>query len=429
MSSVRWIITALTVALVVAAGSCSTRRLVGATLRGRADRDFYQGDVDGALATYEAARRWSPGAARADTDVGDAVVAALGRLGAGSAGSVPELATRGLAAYLAAIDAGLPGAWSWAGVAQIYDHLRAQRKATGGLDLSALSPDPEENLSVEDRLSEAALRQALAFDPRNFFYLDALGELFWSTGREKEALDIFQEAALIHPVLGDHYYILDGARRAPEIARAAAGGLSEALAVASPVDRWMVLAETARLATLEGDGDTAGAAYRCAIDASGSATSRQRAHLHFQLAQVLEGQGRLDEAVLHLSEAAALEPLRALYRAALGRGEGTLGRHDDAMRDLGAAQAIEPGNVSFVRAYAGEARRGGDIDRAERAYRDMFRLEPDRDEPYLHLIDMFRKNGMPGRAIPYARELSRRHPDEPIYARQVEQLYDEEANP
>ncbi len=46
--------------------------------------------------------------------------------------------------------------------------------------------------------------------------------------------------------------------------------------------------------------------------------------------------------------------------------------------------------------------------------------------PYLQVIDLFRSRESYARAIPYARELVRLHPDEPVYRQQLNQLYEDE---
>jgi predicted Zn-dependent protease len=99
------------------------------------------------------------------------------------------------------------------------------------------------------------------------------------------------------------------------------------------------------------------------------------------------------------------------------------------MAALGEARELEPADPALARLMAEEFSRVGDLDRAERAYQDLIRLQPELVEPYVQIIDLFRAEGQSPRAIPYARELVQRHPGDRVYRVLLEQLYEDEVRP
>ena len=99
------------------------------------------------------------------------------------------------------------------------------------------------------------------------------------------------------------------------------------------------------------------------------------------------------------------------------------------MAALGDARELEPADPALARLMAEEFGRVRDLDRAERAYQDLIRLQPELVAPYVQIIDLFRAEGQSPQAIPYARELVQRHPGDRVYRVLLEQLYEDEVRP
>lgn len=396
-------------------------------MRQRANRLFNDGRMEDSFRAFERARAWDPSAPTADTDPGDTAAWALdSTLGPGveRPAESRQLAAAGIAAYLRAIAGAPPGSWSWAGVARLYDALREERLRSEGMDLAKLTADPIANLLPEDRLVEAALLEALRSEPRNYFYLDSLGELYWSRGLRDRALVPLRRAVEIHPLLEGHYYIGDRVGESEELADAVRAGLETAVATVGPRERWVVARELGLLERSLSRHDAARRWFEEALllAARSGTTPREQARLHHDRAETLQALGRQQEAVGDLREAVRLEPDRALFHAVLGRLLGRLDRHEEAMVALRAAHGLAPEDIRIVDLVARECERVGDVEGAELAFREMIRMDPDRVDPYLRVIELLRNNDLAARAVPYARELARVHPSEPLYLRQLEQL-------
>ncbi len=425
----RWIVTAAVLALVGVTAAASGRRLMADLERSRADARFAAGDLAGALAAYDVALGLDPYNSVAHTDAGDTAAYALAYR-VEPLGSQPEmapaLALQGVRRFLQAVAGAPPAPWSWAGVARIYEDLRTYRLLIEEQDLSRLGTDPLENLLPEDRLAEAALLQALRYEPTNYFFLDSLGELYWRRGLRDRALAPFRRAVSIHPILERHYYVRERASQSEALATALQEGLDAALEQASLRDRWVVHRELGHLARLRGRQEEAGGHFRRAIDGALAASQRDVASLHLYLAESHQWAGRIEEAVTSLRSAIQLQPERATYHGTLAGLLGRLDRHEEMLAALKAARVLAPSDPHLVRMQAEACRRVGDLDRAERAYQELIRLEPGKVDHYLQVIGLFREQKWYARAIPYARELVRLHPDEPVYRQQLNQLYEDE---
>jgi tetratricopeptide (TPR) repeat protein len=432
LNVVRWLVTALTLALVAWTGTLSVHRVVGETLRNRADAEFAGGAVLAALDTYDRARHWDPLAPTAYTDAAAAAAHALAYRVA-PLGEHPErapaVAARGLSLFVGSIAMAPPASWSWAGVARLYEDLRTLRPYLEEIDLSRLAVDPLENLMPEDYLAEAALLQALRYEPDNSLYLDSLGELYWKRGLRDRALAPFRQAVAVYPILDGHRYVTDRVRESEELAAAVERGLATARETVPRAERWVVSRERGHLDRLRRRPAEAARHFAAAIEESHGAAAPHRAALHLCLSEVRQELGDLDGAIASLQEAVRLNSDRAQLHGRLGVLLGRADRHDEAMAALGLARALAPSDPLLARRTAEEYRRVGDLERAERAYQDLIRLQPRRVDPFLQVIDLFRSSGHHSRAVPYARELVRLHPDEPVYRVQLEQLYEQEARP
>ena len=427
LSALRVVVTVVTLAGLAYSATASVRRFGGAVLRQQANRLFNDGQLEAAFDTFERARAWDAAAPTADTDPGDTAAWALdSTLGPDvERPSEPRrLAAAGIAAYLRAIAEAPPGSWSWAGVARIYQGLREDRLRSEGMDLSRLTADPLENLLPEDRLAEAALLEALRAEPRNYFHLDSLGELYWSRGLRDRALLPFRRAVEIYPLLQGHYYIGERLAESAELADAVRAGLETATASVGARERWVIAREIGLLEVRLRRPEAALPRFGQALELAAASEVRARdlAKLHHYRAEALQRMGQYDAAVVEMRESVRLESDRALYHAVLGSLLGRLDRHEEAMASLAAARGLAPEDARIIDLMARECERAGDVEGAERAFKELIRLDPERVDPYLRVIEMLRRADLEPRALPYARELARLHPDERLYRRQLEQL-------
>jgi tetratricopeptide (TPR) repeat protein len=120
----------------------------------------------------------------------------------------------------------------------------------------------------------------------------------------------------------------------------------------------------------QGMATQAEAELRCAVDLIPGF-----AGAHEGLAESLIMQGRLDEALASLEKARELEPNRASVHQKLGHVLAALGRGDDADRAYESSFRLTPHRDALVRGL--ELQRSGQLEAAEKVYRDVLLRHPD----------------------------------------------------
>jgi tetratricopeptide (TPR) repeat protein len=136
--------------------------------------------------------------------------------------------------------------------------------------------------------------------------------------------------------------------------------------------------------------------------------NNHRAHL--LLGKYCLGQGRLDEAVSHLSEAVRIYPESPDHYCALGLALLTLGRLEEAEAQFRQVLAREPGRADAWHNLAVVELRRGRPDRAERCFRQALEREPDSADTLAMLGQVLWREGRRAEALEALRQALARDP-------------------
>jgi len=417
---VRWIIT-LGVAAGLLAGAWSEGgRLYAWNLRERAERDYYSGNIDSALAKYSKLRKMLPRQPRSHTDFADSIAQALdgepGRLMEPQA--FDDLVNEAARAYLHAISASPPNAWAYAGLGSLAGTLSAARIRREGLDLSALSADPMASLDPVDRLYEAALVKAVQIEPHNYYYRDFLGHFYLRHGFQERALAHFQTATRLQPVLDRHFYLSRLATVSPTVLGAVEKGIKEALAAgtaeASAEKIHRFLADIyLRMGRLE--------EAKQNFEAAASLTANPHL-IDIQIGRILATTGDDEGALQAFRRSAERSPDYSSAWLHLGLTLSRMGRHEEALQALRHARGLDPADYSPSWALAMVLDQSGRPDEAAALLENLIKIHADRQQAYSRLIRLYERQGHLSQAVRVARLLADRHPGEHVFEEQVRQL-------
>ena len=317
---------------------------------------------------------------------------------------------RGIACYLAGIDALPSDAWCWSGLGECYAHL-AQMNETG-MNLGAFTMSGRSGLAPEQQVALGALEMAVRLEPAGYDYHDQLAILLASAGFREEALSHLRRSAELMPFYHQHAWESPD-RLDAESAAAITAGLEAALTTNRFVPQDEMLRTLGEVAAQRGDWPRAESALHRAL---GVARDRLYARvLQAILAEVLMRQGR-DAEALELFSESVKEPVVAAH-SHVNRGIILLrlGRPDDAFSDLRQAAALKPedGHIRLLLASAAEAT--GRVDLAKESLEQASRLSQADPEPLRRLYELHRRSGDLLQAADAARRLVDRWPDAEAY--------------
>lgn len=416
----RGIITLVTAALLLAGLWVEVVHLRAWSAREAADQAYHDGEFDRALAGYQRARDLLPDDPRSHTDLAGTISEALdGEPGRKmETAEIEELAGQAARSYLEAIRSGPPNAWSYAGLGALAGTLKEARQRGMERDISLLSPEALAQMPPEDRLGEAALVKSVQLEPRNYYYRDFLGYFYMRRGFTGRATAHFRTAARLQPVLGRHFYLSQLATVSPGVLDAVESGIQEALRSSetevSPYDIHRFLADIyLRMNRLED--------ARESLEAAAEVAPFPHV-VDVRIGQILARKG---------DDAGALEAFRRAtergpdYERAwrqLALTHSRLGHHTEAIAAAERGRALDPTGLSTLRALARVLESGGRPDEAAEVLETLLLIHVDRQQPYLDLIRIYESRAKTSHALRIARRLAALHPDEPAYARQVEQL-------
>jgi tetratricopeptide (TPR) repeat protein len=416
----RWIITLGIGALLLAGVWSEGVRFYAWTLREQAEREYYAGDLESALASYSKLCELLPRDPRSHTDLADSIAQAIdGKPGRAMAPEeIERLAHVAARSYLNAISASPPNAWAYAGFGQLAGTLSAARVRQDGLDLSDLSADPMEGLRPLDRLYEAALVKAVQIEPRNYYYRDFLGHFYLRHGFQERALAHVRTAARLQPVLDRHFYLSRLATVSPAILGAVEQGIREALesggAEASVEKIHRFLADIyLRMGRLE----EARANYE--------AVAELTAHpylVDIQIGRILAAEGDEAGALDAFQRSTERNPDYASSWLHLGMTLSRTGRHEEALEALQRARGLDPAGYRPSWALAMALDESGRLDEAAALLENLIKIHSDRQQAYSRLIRIYERQERLSQAVRVARLLAERYPGEHIFEEQVRQL-------
>jgi len=416
----RWIVTAGVAAGLFLGAWNEGLHLRAWSLRTAAETSFYAGEVAEALVAYRKIARLLPSYPYSYVDPADSISLAVE--GASSsratARELESMIEDGVRLYLEAIRTSPPNAWSYAGIGSLAGRLHSARIREAGIDLGALAADPIANLTPADRLSEAALAQAVRIEPNNYYYRDFLGDFYMRRGFDERALAHIRTAARLQPVLGRHYYLGDLINVSPDVLVAVESGIQEALTEVNRDARSEQIYRFLGQVYLGlGRWQDARSSFESAAE-----VAQDPYLLDIQIGRTLEREGDLEGALAAFTRSAERRP--DYYRSWLHLGAtlSRLERYPEAVEALRRARGIEPTEYQPAWLLARALHRSGETDEALRILETLVWSHPERREPYQQLIEIHQTGGNTNKAVRMARRLASLYPDESVYQEQVEQL-------
>jgi tetratricopeptide (TPR) repeat protein len=416
----RWIVTIGIAAGLLLGGWSEGIRFRAWKVREAAEKAYYDGDLEGALANYAEVRRLLPGYPRSHTDYADSIAQALdGEPGRMMEPAVFEdLAALAARSYLRAISVSPPNANAYAGLGSLAGTLSNARIRREGLDLSEISNDPMDGLRPVDRLYEAALVKAVQIEPRNYYYRDFLGYFYLRYGFEERATAHFKEAARLQPVLDRHFYLRRLASISPAVLSAVEEGITAALdSEETEIDAEEIhrfLAEIyLRMGRLQDARDH--------FEAVAAATDQPHV-VYVRIGQILAEQGDDQGALESFRRSTELRPDFPGGWQHLGLALSRAGRHDEAVEALLRARGLRPTDYQPAWALAIAFESAERLDEAVEVLENIVRNHSDKRQAYDRLIRIYERQGRLSQAVRVARRLADRYPEEQILREQVEQL-------
>ncbi|HET9482227.1 MAG TPA: tetratricopeptide repeat protein, partial [Candidatus Polarisedimenticolia bacterium] len=310
--------------------------------------------------------------------------------------------------------------WSWYNLANNYQGIRTARnrlermraageRASGASEPpAAQEPTKKGRLDPEDRISVAAMLQAVEREPESYVYPDALAKLYWDRGLAEAASDQIRASLTLTPRLKAHAVL-----EAPGLLAGLEGAILEGIERAGegefsgPVMRARARAEILqRLGRL----DEAAAAYGELRELAGSDLA---AECDLAVGKIHLQQDRYREAATHLERAAAAgagDPhgVAALFH--LGAAVARLGEHERAVDLFRRYLNLRPDTMGAYFGLADSLEALGLHEEAERTLVGAVRRFPSDGTAYMRIIHHLRTRGRPGEALLYAEGLGKVEP-------------------
>ena len=141
-----------------------------------------------------------------------------------------------------------------------------------------------------------------------------------------------------------------------------------------------------------------------------------------QIGQLLAKEGNDEGALEAFRRSAERQP--SYHRAWLNLGLtlSRMGRHDEAVEAALRARGLKPADFTSSWALARVLEAAGRNDEAAEVLESLIRMHGDRQQPYLHLVRLYEKQGKLSQALRIARQLATLYPNEPVFAEQLDQL-------
>ena len=401
-------------------------RIMGFHHRHEGELALSRAELDAAFSHLMAARGWQPADAPTYVLIGRVIHHA-------QANGLPleELAGHssldtyavGLAAVLRGIALNPADAWAWFNLVDVHQGFRAarvrdaSRKRAGdaaALGASKLPPSPgvapePSGLGPEDRISVAAIFEALELEPDFYFYHDYLAKLYWDRGLKDEAAREIRESLSSWPRLEAHPALLN-----QEMAEALAAQILEGIEASSSspfVGPAMAMRAKADFYEKLGRTDEAIAAWE-SLRTIGEGTIPAESDLSVGRLEILRGRYRESLTALHRVLA---NPPDELYTAwvlyYLGEAHSRLGEHEEAAAFYRRHLEASPGSLSGYLALADEEEITGRSAEAERLYIAAVLEFPSEPVTYQKVIEHMRKHGKARQAMSYAEALRKVSPD------------------
>jgi tetratricopeptide (TPR) repeat protein len=417
----RWVLRALLVAAVVAAGLAAVR----ATAR---DRQFLAGTKAHraghyleALARFVKARDIEGRDGNVWAWIGDAAAGAyLNRpRGSWEPARADELLATAWAGYAGAVLRSPLDTWSWSGLAEIA-LMRAERKsAEEGV---ALDDVDRWSRGVLDPLRGEALvaaKIAVALKPSGFQELDVLTRVYASTAQLDAARDAAIRSAEIMPAPSFHAWG-EGNRFIRPLYAALIPAMRTGLKRTPEFERSRLHLEIGRFAIDQGDLPVALAEMQDAV-----ATATESYDLYQARrgeSEVYEAMGKLQEAIVSLDAAFATGRGKAVDRYRRGVLFAREGRKKEACLELREAVRDLPGDQGLRSAAAGSCEESGETDAAERLLREGFAIPTDSPVLARALLDFYIRTDRSRYAASLARTWERDFPDQHEFAQWAMEL-------
>ena len=255
--------------------------------------------------------------------------------------------------------------------------------------------------------AETAFNAALKLDPRAEDALVGNGELLYEAGRYTDALAGFEAARRVSPRNTQACVGIAKVKLAQELMKEALADLAP-LAQSTPdpiVGYWL-----GRTHIAMGKKGLAEQAFRKAVETGGTLPGVVRAYV--ALAELLESQGKSEEAGTVLSSAATVMPNS--YELHIAQGDAALnaGRLEDAEKQFSKAREIDAQNLAAIFRLAVTLRRGRQFDRAKELYERVAKADPNYPGLALEWGVLFEETGATDRALKMYQDALKRAPDD-----------------
>ena len=330
------------------------------------ERAFYRSDLGSAWTAYQRALARGGPTDQLETDLIEVLLFGLDqqelglRLDLPLSGDAIVAETRGL--IRRAIRRAPFRAVNWSIASDMFLREDRMNRRRVPLDLSTVSEQPLENLSVQDWWGIVALEKAASLEPSNYVYDDLIAEQFLSYGAAEQAATACRRAVFAYPRIEGHLYLNRTELPGP-VLEAAIAGFEDALQRRSLIARGFMELDAGRLLAFQGQDERAVTFFERAEQ-----TSPDSYDVQMELALALFRLGRFKDAIPHFAKAASRVPDEASTYYYLGQAQTESGDRAAGLESFRKARMLGRGAAKYFHAFATALETEGRLDEAERQF-------------------------------------------------------------
>ncbi len=353
-------------------------------------RAYRAGDFERASDRFDSALRVRDGDAWLWAWAGDSALSLHDVRPPGDAAAARAVLDRAWRGYAGAVLRCPTDAWSWSGLAEVAVRRAKLRDRAEGVSLEVLTRRSQGVLDPDRAIARVAAEVAVVLKPGGFAELDVLASAYEAAGEVPRATEAVVRSARMMPAPSFHTWGRRG-RLPRDLYEAILEGLRAGIERAPEFEHSLLHREAGRFAWEQGDPNSALRHLDASLAAARTDYERYEALQH--KAQVLEGTGRLEEALGVLQEALRPGIGRAGLVRRLGDVQFRLGRYEGACRDLRESVRDSPGDVGLRIQSARACERAGNAEVAERLLREGFVLTTENPVLARELLSFFERAG------------------------------------
>jgi tetratricopeptide (TPR) repeat protein len=116
--------------------------------------------------------------------------------------------------FMKALEYNPQNPWAWSGISEYFERKSYLVERPDLINISKLSYGDFGKLDYEDWMAIATVKKAIELEPNSYFYHDLLGFIFMENNIAEQALEHYELAIELYPIVEDHFFIPE--REIPE---------------------------------------------------------------------------------------------------------------------------------------------------------------------------------------------------------------------